>query len=267
MTAVITGASAGLGAEFATQLAADGHDLVLVARNETRLSAYAKQLHTQYGVDVEVLAADLSQDTGIDRVVRRLTDPDRPITMLVNNAGFGVPGDICDSLPDDLNQMITVMCTAVLRLSQAAACSMRDQGTGTIINVSSVAGWTTRGVYAACKAWTTTFTESLALELAGTGVGVTALCPGFVRTEFHGRAAIDTTSLPSYAWLHAADVVRDSLRDARRGKVLSIPDIRYKALVLALQHIPRPLLRNVRLASLAKARRANTGQTVIAPTK
>lgn len=256
MTAVITGASAGLGAEFAAQLAAVGHDLVLVARTEHRLTACAEQLRARYGVAVEVLPADLGNPADVDRVCRRLGDPDHPVTMLVNNAGFGVPGDICDRDPADLHHMITVMCTAVLRLSHAAACSMRDRGAGTIINVSSVAGWTTRGVYAACKAWTTTFSEALAVELAGTGVRVTALCPGFVRTEFHGRAAIDTTGLPDWVWLDAANVVRDCLRDARRNKTLSIPDIRYKALVTILQHTPRPLLRSVRIASLAKARRA-----------
>src|SRR5882757_397642 len=237
-TSLITGASSGLGAAFARRLASDGHALVLVARGKERLERIAAELGEHHGVRVEVLVADLAEDDGIAAVEARLRDPERPVDVLVNNAGFGNHGVFLDVPVSDELRMLKVHCEAVLRLTSAAVEGMRERRRGFVVNVASVAAFMPRGTYAASKAWIVRFTEGLARELAGSGVRFLALCPGFVRTEFHERAGMDASRLPSWAWLDADKVVGAALRDLARGRVISVPDPRYKVAVALARHLP-----------------------------
>ncbi|MFT4165652.1 MAG: SDR family NAD(P)-dependent oxidoreductase [Microlunatus sp.] len=238
-TALITGGTSGIGAAFARALAARGDDLVLVARDPERLATTAAALHDEYGVSVETLTADLAERDQALRVADRLESADRPIDMLVSNAGFGVRAKLLDTDTTQHEQSFDVMVRAVLILGGAAGRAMKARGNGTIINVSSTAGYVTMGSYSATKSWVTVYTESLANELRGTGVRVTVLCPGWVRTEFHERADISSSRIPSYLWLDADRLVADCLDDVRRSRVISIPSLRYKALMLAARHVPR----------------------------
>lgn len=242
--ALVTGGTSGIGAEFARQLAQRGYDLVLVARDEARLESSAETLRALGGA-VEILPADLSDRDAVARVATRLEDPSRPIDVLVNNAGFGMHIPLTSTELDQLDLGFDVMCRAVLVLSGAAARGMRDRGEGRIINVSSIAGLLTMGAYSAIKAWVTSFSEGLSVELRGTGVGVTAVLPGWVRTEFHQRAAIKTSSIPNSLWLSPEQLVAASLSDVDRGKVISIPTVRYRVLVGLLRHAPKGAVRRV----------------------
>jgi short-subunit dehydrogenase len=247
-TALITGASAGLGAEFARQLGASGHDLVLVARDGDRLRRAAQDLSAQYGVSVEPLPADLLSDAGCAAVTARLTDASRPVDVLVNNAGMGLYQPFGTAELADEERQLDLNVRAVLRLTHAAVREMTARGSGRIVNVSSVAGFVPRGgnvSYSAGKAWVSMFSEALAVGLRGTGVTVTAVCPGFTHTEFHQRAAADMSHVPARMWLDAEVVVREGLADAFAGKPLSVPSRRYKLLTGAARLLPRPLLRTV----------------------
>ena len=245
-TALITGASAGLGEEFAWQLATVRHNLVLVSRDEERLEQVASKIRSAAGVRVEVLAADLSKERELNRVVARVRAPAQPVGLLVNNAGFGLRESFLDSSMKDLVAMEKVMIHAVMVLSHTAARAMVDRGRGAILNVSSVAAHLASGIYSADKAWVKTFTEGLAVELKGTGVTATALLPGLTRTEFHARAGLDYLSYPSIAWLSAADVVSRALSDVRRGAVLSTPSLRYGLIGQVARLLPRFIIRGLR---------------------
>ena len=238
-TALVTGGTSGIGLAFARALAARGDDLVLVARDPDRLTAAADGLRETYGVQVETLAADLADREQVLRVAERLESAEQPIDTLVNNAGFGVRAKLLDADTTPHEQSLDVMVRAVLILGAAAGRSMRARGSGTIINVSSTAGYVTMGSYSATKAWVTVYTESLANELRGSGVKVTVLCPGWVRTEFHERAEINSTRIPSTLWLDADQLVADCLADVERSKVISIPSLRYKTLMFVARHVPR----------------------------
>ncbi|GAA4016650.1 SDR family oxidoreductase [Streptomyces marokkonensis] len=239
---MITGSTAGIGAAFARRLAADGHDLVLVARDTERLRDQATELHDRHGIEAKVLTADLSTDAGIEAVAARLCERQNPVDLLINNAGFGNKGRFLDvSMADELT-MLKVHCEAVLRLTSAAAETMRERGRGGVVNVASVAAFVPRGTYGASKAWVVQFTQGVAKDLAGSGVRMMALCPGFVRTEFHERAGMGTDSIPNWMWLDADKVVAAALADLSRGKSLSIPDPRYKTLMGAAKLVPRGML-------------------------
>jgi short-subunit dehydrogenase len=242
-TALITGGTAGIGAEFARQLAARGDDLVLVARDGERLAGFAAEIEARYRVAVEVLAADLTDRGQLALVEARLADAGRPVDLLVNNAGFGVNQLFLGGDLDAEQRMLDVLVTAVLRLSHAALPGMVARGTGGIINVSSVASFIAGGTYSAAKSWVTVFSESVDRQLAGTGVTVTALCPGFTHTEFHQRAEMDVDHLPDWMWLDAPDVVRAALSDFHRGKPVSVPGAQYKALSTLARYLPRPVVR------------------------
>ncbi|SDH46638.1 SDR family NAD(P)-dependent oxidoreductase [Nonomuraea jiangxiensis] len=237
-TALITGATSGIGAAFARRLAADAYSLVLVARDELRLARAADQLKLRYGVAVEVLPADLATEQGLERVESRLRDG---VDLLVNNAGFGHPGHFPDVPVADEVRMLKVHCEAVLRLTLAALPGMRERDRGAVINVSSVAGFFTRGTYSASKAWVINFSESAASDVGNPRIRIMALCPGFVRTEFHQRALMDTSGIPGFMWLKADNVVRAAMRDLALGRRVSIPDFRYKAVVAIGRLIPRGL--------------------------
>ncbi len=243
MNACITGATAGIGLAFAEELAAEGSDLVVVARDTTRLEALADRLATEHGVTVEVLTADLATDAGCSAVMDRLADPTRPIDVLVNNAGFGVNQPFIAGNLAEEERLLDVLVRATLRLTHAALPGMVQRGRGTVVNVSSIAGWMPIGTYSAAKSWVTVFTEGLGAELAGTGVTATAVCPGFTRTEFHERADMDVSVFPAWTWLDSQRVAREGLAAARAGRAVSVPSKRYSALALAVQFTPRPLLR------------------------
>lgn len=243
-TALITGGTSGIGAAFARALAARGDDLVLVARDEARLAQIAGELADRYGAQVETVAADLADRSDLDRVAVRVADPDRPVDLLISNAGFGVKASLTGDT-DEHQHAIDVMIRAVLQLGAAAGRAMSQRGYGAIINVSSTAGFVAMGGYSAIKAWVTAYTEGLAVELGRRGVHVTALCPGFVRTEFHSRADISTSKLPDWLWLDADDLVREALEDSARGAVISIPSRRYRIMMFLARHAPRAAVRSV----------------------
>ncbi|WP_371151478.1 SDR family NAD(P)-dependent oxidoreductase [Buchananella felis] len=245
-TALITGASAGLGAEYARQLAARGHALVLVARRQDRLEELARELRSRHGVGVEVLAADLAMVKGRAAVAARLRAAEHPVGLLVNNAGFGLGQAFVGGNLRREQAGLDVMVRAVLELSHAAAAGMVERGRGAILNVSSMTASSAMGTYAAHKAWVRTFTEALAQELAGTGVTATAVMPGLVHTEFHEVADMGLGGVPEFAWLPAARVVRESLQAVGRGRVLVTPSIRYQAVEVAMRLLPRAVVRRAR---------------------
>ena len=237
-TALVTGATAGIGAAFVQQLAARGHDLVLVARDEQRLERTAEQLRAG-GTTVEVLPADLADDDGCRRVEQRCA---QGVDVLVNNAGLGTKGAFHTAPLEAEEHLLRVNVRAVLRLTHAAVGPMLARGAGAVVNVSSVAGFvpgTRSATYGASKAWVTSFSESLHLQYGPQGVRVLALCPGFTRTEFHARAEMDASGIPERMWLSADDVVRTGLADLDRGRVVSIPGAQYKAVVAASRSVPR----------------------------
>lgn len=241
--ALVTGSTSGLGLEFAWQLAGTGHDLVLVARDRDRLRAVSAQIRDVHDVDVEILPVDLSDRRRLDKVATRLTDPVDRVDLLVNNAGYGLRGRFLEVPVEEHEQQMDTLIRPVLVLCHAAARVMVQRRSGAIINVSSLAGYTASGPYAAGKSWVTVFTESLATELRGTGVTVTALLPGFVQTEFHERAAMNMDGLPRITWLKAPFVVEQALKDAAKGTVLSIPSVKYRTAGEFSRIAPRPLVR------------------------
>ena len=241
-TALITGPTAGIGRAFAEALASRGHDLVLVARDRARLEELAEHLRTKHAVDVEVISADLADREDLAVVEARVADPDRPISLLVNNAGFGHKQPFTENTVEDEHEMLDVLVTAVMRLSHAAIGPMLARGDGAIINVASVAAFLPRGTYSAAKAYVVSFTQWLDLTYRDRGVRAMALCPGFVRTEFHERMGVGRGSAPRWMWLDADRLVRDALHDLERGKTVSIPSKRYKVLSAAARYTPPSVL-------------------------
>ena len=253
--ALVTGPTSGIGAAFARRLACDGHDLVLVARDEAALTALAADLEERHGATSQVLVADLSRAADRDRVVARVAEG---VDLLVNNAGFATSGEFWESDWQSLQAQLDVNVTAVMALTHAAVPPMVAAGRGAVVNVASVAGLIPgRGsTYSASKAWVISFSEGLAGGLSGTGVRVLALCPGFVRTEFHARAGLDMSGTGDRWWLDADDVVADCLADLDRGRLLSVPGRGYQAIVLGSRVLPRKVWR--RLSSRIGSGRGRT---------
>jgi hypothetical protein len=214
----------------------------------------AEEARTVFGRTVETISADLTDRSDLQRVADRVGDPERPVDLLVNNAGFGLGHGFLRGDVAAQERLLDIHCRAVLVLSHAAAEVMAERGKGAIINVSSVAGFAVMGTYSAAKAWETTFSEALATELGPRGVRVMALCPGFVRTEFHERGGINMSQLPAAGWLDVDDVVSTALADLARGRVISIPSRRFKTVSFLSRHAPRALVR--RASGTIQARRA-----------
>jgi short-subunit dehydrogenase len=268
-TALVTGATAGIGAAFARRLAREAYDLVVVARDEQRLAAVAEELRTAHGVVVESIAADLATEDGRERVASRIElargaerseapqlasgslgqeQAPTPIDLLVNNAGLSLNTPFLRSTAAKEALLLSVNVHAVMRLTLAALPQMVHRRHGAVVNVSSVSGFGAAmpgSTYPASKAWVTNFSESVGMSVAPFGVSVMALCPGYVRTEFHQRAGIDMTKTPNWLWMDADDVVAAALRDVRRGKLVSVPSAKYKVAAFGLRHLPRPLLARV----------------------
>ena len=242
--ALITGATAGIGSSFARLLAKKDYDLVLVARDETRLQEFAKRLSSEYSVDCEVLRADLSVAEQVALVETRLIDSARPIEVLINNAGFALKESFLKSAIAAEQEHFDVLVRTPMRLMHAVLPEMKSRDSGVIINVSSVASWLTGGSYSAAKSYLTVLSESLHSELRGTTVKVMALCPGFTHTEFHQRAKMRMGGLPEFMWLKSDEVVEKAWNDASAGKAISIPGRQYQILSTLARFLPRPLIRN-----------------------
>jgi len=260
--ALVTGASSGLGAEFARQLAARGYNLVLVARREEKLEAVAQQLRERHGTGAEVLVADLAVDRDVEKVAHRIAaEPE--FELLVNNAGFGALGYFFEGPLEPQEQMHRVQVQATLRLTHAALAAMVPRGHGGVINVSSVAAFSRipgHTSYAAVKAWMTAFTECLHLELRmlRSPVRIQALCPGFTHTEFHDVLGMDRDKIASNPnwWMTAEFVVSESLKGLDRGKWLVIPGWRYRMLVRLLGALPRALMHRIMIRVARKREEA-----------
>ena len=243
---MVTGSTMGIGVEFAWQLAGTGHDLVLVSRDEARLEVVAQQIRHLHDVDIQTIAADLSDRSQLDQVARRLTDPVDPVSLLVNNPGAAIRGGFLATPVEDHERELDAVMRSVLVLCHAAASAMAHRRRGAIINVSSLAGYGVQGAASATKSWVTVFTEVLAVELEGTGVTATALLPGFVHgASGRAGAARGADGLPRITWQKSPFVVEQALRDAAKGKVLSIPAIKYTGSPGATPSLARRIARSV----------------------
>jgi uncharacterized protein len=258
-TALITGGSAGIGAAFAERLGADGHDLILVARDADRLHHAADGLRHRHGVAVSVIVADLSQAAGRMLVEHRLTEA--PVDVLVNCAGFEVGGDFSQVTRDAVQAEVELNITAVLRLTHAALPGMIARGAGTVVNLGSVAGFlpSAGSSYGPTKAWVAAFTDSIAAALAGTGVRTIALCPGPVSTGWHGNQG-GTGLAGKLLWLTPEQVVAECFAALERGRVLCAPGVVYRPLIAGLE-LPRRMLRAVaRLAGTSREQKQQRGR-------
>ena len=236
--ALVTGATSGIGNAFARELAKRGHDLVLVARDTVRLEEVAASLRERHTVDVEVLTADLATPEGVEATVNAITTGRRPVDLVVNNAGSSIAGWFGTTDIADEDSQLDLLVRAPMHLMDAAIKAMSGRGHGSVINVSSVAAYTPRGAYAAHKAWLLSISQWANLHYADTGVKVMALCPGFVRTEFHQRMQADMSDVPRWMWLRADPLVRAALRDLHKGKAVSVPSWRYRVLAFWAKHLP-----------------------------
>ena len=264
-TALITGASSGIGAEFARQLAAQGHDLILVARREERLRALAAELARAHSICAEILVADLSNLADIERVATRIAELET-LDLLINNAGFGTPLRFAEAEAAKQVAMLEVHVVASTRLSRAALPGMIARGRGLIINVSSLAAFFSMPgsvTYCATKAYLTAFSKALQAELRGTGVEVQALCPGFTYTEFHDTpeyAKFSRSTIPKPFWMPAKKVVRASLEAARRGRVICIPGFHYRLIALLARSGLASLLLNILMRLRSRANSTSRAQ-------
>jgi len=253
-TALITGATAGIGAAYAKLLAKEGFDLVLVARDLPRLKGVAKELSKLYKIKAETIKADLTKPAQLAKVEKRLANNSKPIEVLINNAGFGLKDSFLVSNLAKEQELLDVLVTAPMRLSHAVLPGMIKRNSGSIVNVSSVASFTAGGTYSAAKSYLTVFSEYLHTELRDTNVKVSALCPGFTRTEFHARGKMKMSGLPNYMWTTVDQVVAKSWRYVKAGKVICIPGWQYMLLSSIARIAPRPLVRKLGIKIRRKQR-------------
>jgi short-subunit dehydrogenase len=254
-TALVTGASSGIGHAFAERLAADGYRLILVARRADRLEAMAKSFGERFGPGFEVFPADLNRSEELRAVEDRIAS-EPTLELVVNNAGFGTVGCFADLDPDGEEAEIRLNVLALVRLARAGLPGMIERGRGAVVNVSSMAGFSPSpymATYAATKAFVTTFTEGLAGELEGTGVKVQALCPGFTRTEFQQVAGANTEMLPSFAWQEPDEVVEASLAGLARGDLVVVPGRANQAVAALSSALPRSWTRRLLGAAMKRS--------------
>ena len=242
--ALVTGATSGIGESFTRLLASNKYNVVLVARDLPRLQERAQGLEAKYGIKTHVIQADLATDEGCLKIEKYILE--NQIDVLINNAGFGTSKAFTMSTLDIEQQLLDVLVRTPMRLMHVALPLMKQRNEGIIINVSSVAGYIAGGSYSASKSYLTVLTESLHTELAATKVKVSALCPGFTRTEFHQRGKMSMKGLPNFLWLDSDRLVEQSWKDAMEGKPVSVPGWQYKLLVFVVQTlVPRSLVRKV----------------------
>jgi len=253
-TALVTGATSGIGAAYAKLLAKERFDLVLVARDLSRLNAYAKELNKTYKIKVETLQADLTKPAQLAKVEKRLSNKAKPIEVLINNAGFGIKQSFTDSEIKKEQELLDVLVTAPMRLTHAVLTQMLKRDSGVIVNVSSVASWIAGGTYSAAKSYLTVFSEYLNTELKGTNIKISALCPGFTRTEFHQRGKMRMSGLPNFMWLSSDQVVAKSWKYAKAGKAICIPGWQYLLLSTIARVAPRPIVRKAGITVRRKQR-------------
>ena len=241
--ALVTGATAGIGESFTRLLASKGYNIALVARDEVRLHERAGGLREKYGIQTFVLPADLATKSGVKSVEKYIQSYE--IEVLINNAGFGINKAFTASDLGDEQDLLNVLVRTPMRLMHVILPGMKERKSGTIINVSSVAGFIAGGTYSAAKSYLTVLSESLNTELKGTGVIVSALCPGFTRTEFHQRGRMKMKGLPSFMWLNADKLVAQSWKDAQAHQPVSVPGWQYKLLVAIISIAPRSFVRQI----------------------
>jgi len=251
--ALVTGATVGIGESFTRLLAKNGYNIVLVARDLPRLHERAKSLETTFGIETKVIQADLATDAGCKTIEDFITN--NQIDVLINNAGFGLNKAFTMSQLDAEQQLLDVLVRTPMRLMHVALPGMKERNKGVIINVSSVAGWIAGGTYSASKSYLTVLTESLHTELSSTNVKVSALCPGFTRTEFHQRGGMSMKGLPAFMWLNADKLVATAWKDAVAGKAVSVPGWQYQLLTFLMRNIPRSLVRKVGMNVRIKQRK------------
>jgi short-subunit dehydrogenase len=241
--ALITGATAGIGESFSRLLAEKGFNVILVARDLPRLNERAAALEANFKVETKVIQADLATDVGCQIVEDFISTNE--VEVLINNAGFGINKSFLVSEISAEQQMFDVLVRTPMRLMHVALPQMKERDSGTIINVSSVAAWIAGGSYSASKSYLTVLSESLHTELASTNLKVSALAPGFTRTEFHQRGRMKISALPNFMWLNADVLVAKAWADAQKGAAISVPGWKYKVLSFFLRFGPRPLIRKL----------------------
>jgi short-subunit dehydrogenase len=251
--ALVTGATAGIGESFTRLLAGNNYNIVLVARDLPRLQERATALEAKFGISTHVIQADLATDAGCLKVEKHIAE--NQIDVLINNAGFGINKAFTMSTLEVEQQLLDVLVRTPMRLMHVALPLMKARNNGIIINVSSVAGYIAGGTYSASKSYLTVLSESLNTELTATNVKVSALCPGFTRTEFHQRGRMSMKGLPNFMWLNSDRLVEQSWRDALKGKAVSVPGWQYKLLVLIVETIPRSIVRKIGMNLRAKQRK------------
>ena len=250
--ALVTGATVGIGESFTRLLAHNGYNIVLVARDLPRLQERAKTLESTFGIASTVIQADLATDAGCKTIEDFIAN--NQIDVLINNAGFGINKAFTMSQLDAEQQLLDVLVRTPMRLMHVALPGMKERNMGVIINVSSVAGWIAGGTYSAAKSYLTVLSESLHTELSSTNVKVSALCPGFTRTEFHQRGRMSMKGLPAFMWLNSDKLVAKAWKDAVGGKAVSVPGWQYQLLTFVMRNAPRPMVRKIGMNVRAKQR-------------
>jgi uncharacterized protein len=245
-TALVTGASSGIGAAIAAELASLGYPLALVARREERLRSLATELAAEHGTDAEIIACDLADAAERDRLVDELRARGRAVELLVNNAGFGHQADFATSPRERMVEMVQVNVEAVVDLTSRFLGPMVEKGRGSVINIASTAAFQPlpgSAVYAASKSFVLSFSEAIRTELRGSGVTVTAVCPGPVRTEFTEVAGVGGVEdrTPGAVWMSAEDIARHAVDGAKHDRRVVVPGALNRATALAGQHSPRSI--------------------------
>ena len=251
--ALVTGATSGIGESFTRLLAENNYNIVLVARDLPRLQERATGLEAKFNIKTHIIQADLATDSGCNAVEQYIANIH--IDVLINNAGFGINKAFTVSQLDAEQQLLDVLVRTPMRLMHVALPLMKQRNKGVIINVSSVAGFIAGGTYSASKSYLTVLSESLHTELAGTNVKISALCPGFTRTEFHQRGRMSMKGLPSFLWLESDDLVAKAWSDALKGEAVSIPGWQYQLLHFLIKRVPRSIVRKVGMNVRTKQRK------------